>query len=204
MTTVRTFSSNNGLVEERRKQIIEATLSLISQKGTQKTSIREIARASNMTIGNLYHYIGSREDIIYLTFTDGVERYRNMVKAMNDRCQRLPPVEALTWAIDHYYRYHHDTRINTVFIFKEMSSFNQSFGQLLLEASAYTAETFTNILKRGCDEGLFAANDLKLTAITIQTMGDMWAVKRPELKTKYTLDEYVRCNTEQVLKLLKA
>jgi AcrR family transcriptional regulator len=204
MTTVRTFSSNNGLVEERRKQIIEATLQLMFRKGLQKTSIREIAKASSMTIGNLYHYIGSREDIIYLTFTDGVERYRTMLDDMNRQCSKMSPLEALTWAIDHYYRYHHETRANTVFTFKEMSSFNQSFGQILLDASAYTLETFMRILRRGAKDGIFVSPNLELVAITIQSMGEMWAIKRYELKNKYTLEEYVRLNTDQVLKLLKA
>jgi TetR/AcrR family transcriptional regulator, cholesterol catabolism regulator len=202
MTTVRTFSSNNGLVEERRKQIIDATLQLMFRKGIQKTSIREIAKASNMTIGNLYHYIGSREDIIYLTFTDGVERYRSMLKDMNEQCNKMPPLEALTWAIDHYYRYHHDTRANTVFTFKEMSSFNQSFSEILLDASAHTLKTFMSILQRGAKDGTFVSSDLELVALTIQSMGEMWAIKRYELKNKYTLEEYVRLNTDQVFKLL--
>jgi len=204
MTTVRTFSSNNGLVEERRKQIIEATLQLMFRKGIQKTSIREIARASSMTIGNLYHYIGSREDIIYLTFTDGVDRYRRMLDDMDRQCSKMPPLEALAWVIEHYYRYHHETRANTVFTFKEMSSFNQSFSQILLDASAHTLQTFMSRLQRGAKEGIFVSSNLELVALTIQSMGEMWAIKCYELKTKYTLEEYVRLNTEQVLKLLKA
>ena len=202
MTKVRTFSSNNGLVEERRKQIIEAAMRLICTNGLQKTSIREIAKASGMTIGNLYHYIGERNDIIYLAFNDGVERYMDLLKEINNRCRDLPAQEALVWAIDRYYRYHHDTRLSTVFIFKEMSSFTPAFADPLLRASAQTQETFLKILNRGVNEGIFSPHNLDLAADTIQTMGEMWAVKRYTYKTRFTLEEYIQRATELALKLV--
>lgn len=201
MTNVRTFSTNNGLVEERRKQIMEAAMRLICTKGLQKTSIREIARESGMTIGNLYHYIGERNDIIYLAFTDGVDKYMSMLKEMDAHCRDLPAKEALSWAIGHYYRYHHATRLSTVFIFKEMSSFTPAFADPLLKAWAYTQETFLKILNKGVKEGVFSPQNLDLTADTIATMGEMWAVKRFAYKSRYSLDEYIQHCTELAFKL---
>jgi hypothetical protein len=37
-----------------------------------------------MTIGNLYHYIGKREDIIVLALNYGIAQYRNVLKEIND------------------------------------------------------------------------------------------------------------------------
>jgi TetR/AcrR family transcriptional regulator, cholesterol catabolism regulator len=199
-TEVRTFSSNNELVAERRDQIARAAQELLLKRGLQKTGIREIARASNMTIGNLYHYIGKREDIIYLALNTGISQYRKVLKEMNERCEAMPPREALVWAIDRYYRYQHEDRVSTAFAFREMSSFDPALFQYVLEAEAATNEVFEKILKRGCAEGIFAINSVVLVANTITTMGEMWAVKRFLYKKRYSLDEYIQLNTELVLK----
>lgn len=54
------------LIEKRQKQIAEAACRLFFQKGFHETTIREIAAESNMSMGKLYHYISSKEDILFL------------------------------------------------------------------------------------------------------------------------------------------
>ena len=199
-SAVRTFSSNGELVAERREQIARAAQQLLLKRGIQKTGIREIARASNMTIGNLYHYIGKREDIIFLALNYGIAQYRNVLKEINDRCDTMAPVEALAWAMDRYYRYQHEERVGTAFTFREMSSFDPALYEILVETEAATNDVFERILKRGCKEGIFTMTSTILMANTITTMAEMWAVKRFVYKKRYTLDEYITLNTEMVLR----
>lgn len=54
------------LIEKRREQIIEAAVELFISKGFHKTTTREISRASGFSIGTLYEYIESKEDVLYL------------------------------------------------------------------------------------------------------------------------------------------
>jgi AcrR family transcriptional regulator len=197
---VRTFSSNGELVAERREQIARAAQQLLLKRGMQKTGIREIARASNMTIGNLYHYIGKREDIIFLAVNYGIAQYHNVLKEINDRCDAMAPVEALAWAMDRYYRYQHEERVGTAFTFREMSSFNPALYQTLVETEAATNDVFQRILKRGCNQGVFTISSTILVANTITTMAEMWAVKRFVYKKRYTLEEYISLNTEMILR----
>lgn len=201
---VRTFSSNNVLVEERREQIARAARQLLLKRGIQKTGIREIARAGNMTIGNLYHYIGKREDIIFLALNYGIAQYRNVLREINEHCEIMPPVEALAWAMDRYYRYQHEERVGTAFIFREMSSFNPALYQTIVETEAATNEVFERILRRGCKKGIFTISSTILVANTITTMAEMWAVKRFVYKKRYGLDEYIRLNTEMILRQICA
>ena len=197
---VRTFSSNNELVAERRDQIAKAAMQLLLKRGIQKTGIREIARASNMTIGNLYHYIGKREDIIFLALNYGIAQYHSVLREINDRCDTMATVEALAWAMDRYYRYQHEERVGTAFTFREMSSFNPALYQTIVETEAATNDVFERILKRGCEEGIFLISSTILVANTITTMAEMWAVKRFVYKKRYSLDEYIKLNIEMVLR----
>lgn len=197
---VRTFSTNEELVEERREQIARAAQQLLLKRGIQKTGIREIARASNMTIGNLYHYIGKREDIIFLALKYGIAQYHNVLNEINERCGTMAPAEALAWAMDHYYRYQHEERVGTAFTFREMSSFNPALYQSLVETEAATNDVFEKILKRGCKEGVFTISSTILVANVITTMAEMWAVKRFVYKKRYALDEYIKLNTEMIMR----
>ena len=197
---VRTFSSNGELVAERREQIARAAQQLLLKRGIQKTGIREIASASNMTIGNLYHYIGKREDIIFLALNYGIAQYRNVLKEINDRCDTMSPAEALPWAMDRYYRYQHEERVGTAFTFREMSSFDPALYETLVETEAATNDVFERILKRGCSQGVFTISSTILVANMITTMAEMWAVKRFVYKKRYSLDEYIKLNTEMILR----
>ena len=199
LSTVRTFSPNNGLVEERRGQIIRAAFRLIAARGIQKTSIREIAAASEMTIGNLYHYIGTREDIIHLAINHGLDQVRKLIKEINDLCETLEPREALTAAVDRYIRYHHANWEGTVFLYKEMGGFSPSLRLPVIEVNSHMHDAFIRIIKKGCKTGVFAAANIDMVASTIVSMGDMWALKRWQFKKNYGLDDYVDSFTEMIL-----
>jgi TetR/AcrR family transcriptional regulator, cholesterol catabolism regulator len=202
LSTVRTFSPNNDLVEERRLQIAQAALHLISTKGIEKTNIREIAAASDMTIGNLYHYIGTREDVIHLAFNYGLDKVRRVIKEINDLCETLDPQEALRAAIDLYVRYHHANHEDTVFLYKEMGGLSPSLSLPVIETNSHLHELFIHIIKKGCKTGVFRAANIDLVASTIVSMGDMWALKRWQFKKSYTLDKYINSFTGMILTLL--
>ena len=54
------------LVERRRRQIVDAAVQLFIKNGFHKTTTRQIAGAAGFSIGSLYEYIASKEDILYL------------------------------------------------------------------------------------------------------------------------------------------
>ncbi len=54
------------LVERRHRQIVDAAVQLFIKNGFHKTTTRQIASAAGFSIGSLYEYITSKEDILYL------------------------------------------------------------------------------------------------------------------------------------------
>ena len=204
VSTIRTFSPNNGLVEVRRRQISQAALRLIATKGIQRTGIREIARASDMTIGNLYHYVGTREDIIYLAINHGVSRARELIEDISSQCQSLEPSNALRFAIDRFIRYQDQNWKETVFVYREMGSMTPALRLPFVEINSEIHELFDRIIQRGQKSGAFEAADTAMAASTIVCMGDMWALKRWYFKKTYSLDKYINDFTEMIFKVLGA
>jgi AcrR family transcriptional regulator len=64
--TVPASASDPDLTEARQRQIVEGASKVLFAKGFCKTSIRDIASACGMSMGQLYHYISSKDDILYL------------------------------------------------------------------------------------------------------------------------------------------
>jgi AcrR family transcriptional regulator len=54
------------LTEAKQRLIVEGASKVLFEKGFGKTSIRDIASACGMSMGQLYHYISSKDDILYL------------------------------------------------------------------------------------------------------------------------------------------
>lgn len=53
-------------VAKKQNQIVEGACKVFFQKGFDRTSIREIASACGMSMGQIYHYISSKDDILLL------------------------------------------------------------------------------------------------------------------------------------------
>jgi TetR/AcrR family transcriptional regulator, cholesterol catabolism regulator len=54
------------LTDLRRRQIVEGASAVLFEHGYHGASIRDIAQACGMSMGQLYHYISSKDDILYL------------------------------------------------------------------------------------------------------------------------------------------
>ena len=204
MQKIRTYSPDEKLVAERREQIVRKAVQLIAKKGFGSTGIREIAEACNMTIGNLYHYIGKKEDIITLALEFGLSRNNAFIEDAAADLKRYSPQEVLVRSVDRYIRHIDNTLEFTNLVYKELRSFKSASRREVLESEVAIMDAFENILERGCKEGVFSVSNVKLTAGSIVSLAEMWAVKHWQFKGKYTLDEYIKVHTEQILKQVSA
>ena len=91
---IRSPAKDAELIEARHRTIIDAACKLFFEKGYHRTTIREIAAAAGMSMGQLYHYISSKDDVLFLIYkhmqTIWFEHLRESgVEEINDPLQRL-------------------------------------------------------------------------------------------------------------------
>lgn len=53
-------------IAHRYPTITQAALQVIARKGYHQASIREIARAADLSLAGLYHYVGSKDELLFL------------------------------------------------------------------------------------------------------------------------------------------
>ncbi|MCK9202489.1 MAG: TetR/AcrR family transcriptional regulator, partial [Gallionella sp.] len=66
---------NGKLVAERRDLIISAAIKVFRQKGFHVATTHDIAAVAGITQSNLYNYVRTKDDILYLVCASLMERY---------------------------------------------------------------------------------------------------------------------------------
>jgi len=79
--------------DRRLAELLASATSVFYEKGYEGASMRDISRASGMSLSGLYHYFDSKEKLLYLiqkhTFTTIVVRLRERLEQVSDPEQRI-------------------------------------------------------------------------------------------------------------------
>ena len=197
---IPTLVKNSALVEERRRRIVEAAVGLFISKGFHRTTTREIARAGGFSIGSLYEYVASKEDILYLVCESihaEMEAQLGRDTARGETCEAQ-----LSNAIQNYIAVCDRMQDSILLIYRETASLPKESRRYVLRNEERIAGIFQKILETGVRAGAFklaGAKSVQLMAHNIVVLGHMWAYRRWFLRGKFTLEEYIANQTSLLM-----
>ncbi len=61
-------------IGERYEGILSAACDVIARRGFHQASIREIARAAGLSLAGLYHYVGEKDELLFLVLGRSLDR----------------------------------------------------------------------------------------------------------------------------------
>ncbi len=67
--------------EARRKQIIDAAYRCFAEKGFQKATMRDICKEANLSVGAVYNYFRSKDDIIAASVEEDQRQIAEMISS---------------------------------------------------------------------------------------------------------------------------
>ncbi|MGO4696292.1 TetR/AcrR family transcriptional regulator [Paenibacillus sp. 2TAB26] len=82
----RNIEKDQKLRDERQRQILEAAMHVIARRGLPATKIADIAATAGISVGNVYKYFRSKEDIFQALLESGQKEYREFV----EQAQQMP------------------------------------------------------------------------------------------------------------------
>jgi AcrR family transcriptional regulator len=124
--------SDRGLTETKQRRIIDGASKMLFEKGFHGTSIRDIAAACDMSMGQLYHYISSKDDILYLMHLYSQERWhQHLADARFD--QITDPIAKLEYGLRISIRYLLENRDLIQFLYTESKYLEPEYLQKVLE-----------------------------------------------------------------------
>ncbi len=197
---IRTFSDNEALVAERRRQIVLASVKLFVRKGYDRTNMRELAKALGMSTGGLYRYIGSKDDICHLIIDyAAVEGRRQFLERCVRGTENLSYTEALRWSIREYFKNANELQDMIVFINHVIVSLSRQERRIVFDSEVRVTDYFEQLLKKGIEAQEFQMGDPGLVAHEIGMAAIAWAQRRWFLAKRYTLQEYTDRYTQFIL-----
>lgn len=181
---IETVVKDRALIERRHEQICDAALRLFARKGYHQTSVRELAEAAHLSVGGLYTYIKTKEDILLLVYHRifnlfQVKMSEAMIKSGDPTAQLRSAIEATLKLYDEY----HDL---ILVLYQESHTLRREALQQLFEVDRRYVSMVQAIIEGGNRQGNFAAEDANLAAIVILFLCAVWPLKRWNLK-KYDL-----------------
>jgi AcrR family transcriptional regulator len=175
---------------EKKWEIVKAAAALFIKQGTVNTGVREIAEAGGITVGTLYHYFKSKEEIISSFMDFAVSGTDDFLRQAETRLANVEPREALRRAMKLYIDFTTEAQNIVLFWHQETRNLSHDLRRRLLDNEFVLADAFEKIIKRGQQAGVFKIKNSWLAAHNVIIMCDMWAFRRWALGRRMTAEQF--------------
>ena len=144
-------------VEQRRREIIDAARTCFLRNGFHQTTTDEICREAAITPGGLYHYFGSKEEIISAVIEDAahdtVQNLRSAAEASGDARTAVQALAAL------FFQWVRDPQLDNVTrldmeIWAE-SLRNEKLAGIARESRALRRQWLESLIRGAIQEGVY-------------------------------------------------
>jgi len=176
------------LVQKRRQQMIKAAIQLFKEKGFHRTTTREIARESGFSIGTLYEYIRTKEDVLFLVCESIYEQVHERLEAAIDL--ENPSVDHLLDVVEAYFRHMDDMQEEVVIMYQEVKSLKSDTKEQILQKERDMVGMLERVIV-ACLSDAISHADAQLMANNIFVQGQMWGFRRWMLQKQFSLDDYI-------------
>lgn len=190
MTNTEIISSvkDERLIEKRRKQMIQGAITLFKKKGFHKTTTREIAKESGFSIGTLYEYIRTKEDVLFLVVDAIYGEVQSRLTTMVNLEE--PSLEHLMTIIESYFRVVDDMQEEIIIMYQEVKSLKKPTQEYVLQKERDMVDMLKRVILT-CAPNVHK-EDADLLANNIFVQGHMWGFRRWALQKQFTLEDYIK------------
>ncbi|MDM5329673.1 TetR/AcrR family transcriptional regulator [Neobacillus sp. CF12] len=193
---VQASVKDERLVQRRRDQMIKGAVSLFKEKGFHRTTTREIAKAAGFSIGTLYEYIRTKEDVLYLVCDSIYDHVSERLQ--QDLEEKQGTLESLKHGVANYFRVIDEMQAEVLVMYQEAKSLTKDALPYVLKKENEMAAMFEKLITLCVENGELSLTQkqIKNLSHTIIVEGQMWSFRRWTLQKLYTLDEYIELQTE--------
>lgn len=158
------------------EKIFRATLKIANRRGFQTMSMRDLSRESDLSMGALYTYFSSKEELLSMLQEQGRALVRQVLETRLRDADG--PRERLRTAVRAHLYISEAMQPWFYFSYMETKNLSEPERSLAIRAEAETEQMFADLLADGTARGLFAPRDHQLAASTLKAMLQDWYLKR--------------------------
>ncbi|MBG9451947.1 TetR family transcriptional regulator [Cytobacillus firmus] len=200
---VQASVKDERLVKKRRDQMIKGAVTLFIQKGFHRTTTREIAKASGFSIGTLYEYIRTKEDVLYLVCDSIYDQVAERLQKGLDTKQGT--LESLKQGIADYFKVVDEMQDEVLVMYQEVKALTKDALPYVLKKEIEMVGMFEHVITLCVENGELDLPEekIKMIAHNIFVQGQMWAFRRWSLQKMYSIEEYIQLQTNLLLQGIK-
>ncbi|HOJ51762.1 MAG TPA: TetR/AcrR family transcriptional regulator [Syntrophales bacterium] len=188
---------NQRDVKERQMHIVKKAARLFFKKGYAQTTMRDIARATKINLGNLYNYIESKEDIlcrIFYMYHEPFSQWIEKEKILEIEDPLVQMERSVRKVVEMIYTY----RKEILLMYRETRVLPPRFMKKVLATEGALVNFFEGILKKGVEKGLFKVTDPFFSANMMVFQMSLYALRSWNLK-RYSEEEIKKLMVESVM-----
>ena len=187
-----------ALAEARRREIAATALRLFRGRGYHATSVRQIAEAAGLSVGSLFNYFRSKEQVLQFIY----EQAQVLIKeALEEVVSELgpDPEAALRHALDRYFGLLDQYQDHVALLYQEFKSLDGRAKRQIIDRERRVMGTFAQILEAGVRRKQFRPQALAVTVNAIAALGHSWVTRRWALRGAVTLEEFKEAQITMIL-----
>lgn len=159
----------------RRGQIVEAAIRLMEEQGFHQMSVSSLAKEAGISVGTIYQYLESKEDILLLILEDVLRAYaREVPEAMAGLGD---PLERLASGFLAYCGVVDSHQATTLLAYRESRSLTRAGLQVVIALEEETTGLLVAELDAAVAAGSLYPHDTGLVGWNLMILAHMWALK---------------------------
>lgn len=199
---VESSVKDESLIAIRRKQMIQGAIKLFKEKGFHRATTREIAKEAGFSIGTLYEYIRSKEDVLYLV-CDSI--FNEVMTQLSEFPTDSGTLNELKGAIRQYFMLIDGMVDEFTIMYQETKSLKKEALVYVFSKEFEMVAIFEGILKKCVDAGELTLTEqqIHLAANNIVVQGQSWAFRKWALHPHHTIDSFIDMQTTMFIEGIK-
>lgn len=178
------FKENRASIKIKKENVVvknlvtifNATLRLSNEKGFQAMSLRDLCRETSLSMGALYSYFSSKDDLLTIIQEQG---RRLAVKVLTEHIEKAEgPEEKLEAAVRSHLYLSEIMQEWFFFSYMETRYLDREEHKKAIAGELFTEQLFIDILEQGEAQKAFRVDNAALIAAAIKAMLQDWYLKR--------------------------
>ncbi len=199
-----THIKNQELVKERRRQIVNAAVKLFIKYGYHKTTTRALAKETGLSIGSLYEYVATKDDVLFLVC---IAIHSAVERGVKEALAR-PTVgkAALAEVIREYFFVCNRMSDHILLMYQVTHFLPCKWQKKVLEAELRITNLFIGAMHELKALGKLPNLDdptINFIGHNISVLGHTWAYRRWYFAKHFTIEQYIEQQTEFIMSFLK-
>jgi AcrR family transcriptional regulator len=163
--------------DERQQAILAAARDLFSRQGYHGTSMPEIARAADVSVGLIYHIFANKEEILAAVVEDTHAVHLEVFDHCADIADPLARFDAVVRGL--YTTMDRSSKL-LIILYRDLSAVDRQTRQRILAYERETAARIAALIAEGQRAGVFRQEipSVELLATNIVGLGHLWALKK--------------------------